>query len=350
MKTRLSQEIINFCRFALCCGAQIVWCFIVRSELGGILSRDMFELLLRFDDQGDLENAAPESTFNGTKSVQSNLAAIDKCFESSSDDEKDPHPAKAHRTGDNDTPVELPSGAFLGTSCDCIGGCFLSCDLELQISSQFICALRELQAIGLKAGSFRCLIGAVRHGSCISHLLLSFGWLASMAEENLKDKDVKKLIDNEEKQDHQSENSSCPVLNISTKQDNGGFAAQTVADPSSHGKQATDNNEMDTSQPRDKEGFDAEEPSKSQDGSAVNVQPRGTVRDQVLEYVKALLEPLSRAQVISTEVYNNSLQKTVDKVMMSHGDETSADFLIWEGSKIRSLLDRYVEYCKAKGM
>lgn len=48
---------------------------------------------------------------------KSDMAAIDKCFDSSSDDEGNTHPAKASCTNDHDAPVELPTGVLVGTRC-----------------------------------------------------------------------------------------------------------------------------------------------------------------------------------------------------------------------------------------
>lgn len=155
---------------------------------------------------------------------------------------------------------------------------------------------------------------------------------------------------NEERRECLSRVSSRPGID-SSAQDGGDGAEQAASVPPLYGKWATGRDGVDRSEPRSRVGFDAKEQSEAhEERCGDDIQQGGSVRDQVSEYVRALLEPLSRARVLSAEVYKNSLRKTVDKVMMSHEDESTADFLIREGSKIRSLVERYVEYCKAKGM
>lgn len=74
------------------------------------------------------------------------------------------------------------------------------------------------------------------------------------------------------------------------------------------------------------------------------------VSRQVTEFVKSILDPLSRAGVVNQSVYETTLKKTVEKVMSLHKGRSNADFLIREGSSIRKLAEEYVMYCKGKGL
>lgn len=48
-------------------------------------------------------------------------------------------------------------------------------------------------------------------------------------------------------------------------------------------------------------------------------------------------------QVISRPVYKRAMQKTVEKVMRSHLNDSTADFIIREGGKISALLRQYID-------
>jgi len=60
-------------------------------------------------------------------------------------------------------------------------------------------------------------------------------------------------------------------------------------------------------------------------------------------YVKEHLRPLFKSGVIEAEQFQWAVSKTSAKVMQHHGDATSADFLIVEGSKVKKLADQYLQ-------
>ena len=55
-------------------------------------------------------------------------------------------------------------------------------------------------------------------------------------------------------------------------------------------------------------------------------------------------------QVISKAVYKFVLQKVVDKVMQSHGNASSAAFLVDESGRIQRLVQEYIKHCERHGV
>ncbi|GMH41942.1 hypothetical protein BSKO_09861 [Bryopsis sp. KO-2023] len=74
------------------------------------------------------------------------------------------------------------------------------------------------------------------------------------------------------------------------------------------------------------------------------------VQSQLDIFIRAELDPLLRAHVLTKEVHDMVLKKTLDKVMSCHEDETNADFLIKEGTKIRKLIQQYIGYFRLKAV
>ncbi|KAH9544419.1 hypothetical protein CY35_13G118900 [Sphagnum magellanicum] len=68
-----------------------------------------------------------------------------------------------------------------------------------------------------------------------------------------------------------------------------------------------------------------------------------SIRKKVQMYVKEHLRPLFKSGVIEAEQFQWAVSKTSAKVMQHHGDATSADFLIVEGSKVKKLADQYLQ-------
>ena len=62
------------------------------------------------------------------------------------------------------------------------------------------------------------------------------------------------------------------------------------------------------------------------------------------------LTSVSRVQVISKAVYKFVLQKVVDKVMQSHGNASSAVFLVGESGRIQRLVQEYIKHCERHGV
>lgn len=59
--------------------------------------------------------------------------------------------------------------------------------------------------------------------------------------------------------------------------------------------------------------------------------------------MKEHLKPLYKSGVIKSDQFRYAVSKTASKVMQHHGDATSADFLILEGSKVKKLADQYLQ-------
>ena len=55
-------------------------------------------------------------------------------------------------------------------------------------------------------------------------------------------------------------------------------------------------------------------------------------------------------QVISKAVYRSVLQKVINKVMQSHGDASSAAFLVDESGRIQRLVQEYIKHCERHGI
>lgn len=68
-----------------------------------------------------------------------------------------------------------------------------------------------------------------------------------------------------------------------------------------------------------------------------------SVQKQVEAYVKEHLKPLYKSGVIKSDQFRFAVSKTASKVMLHHGDATSAEFLIVEGSKVKKLADQYLQ-------
>ena len=58
----------------------------------------------------------------------------------------------------------------------------------------------------------------------------------------------------------------------------------------------------------------------------------------------------TRVQVVSKAVYKFVLQKVVDKVMQSHGDASTAAFLVDESGRIQRLVQEYIKHCERHGV
>ena len=65
---------------------------------------------------------------------------------------------------------------------------------------------------------------------------------------------------------------------------------------------------------------------------------------------KRFLTGPTRVQVISKAVYKFVLQKVVDKVMQSHGDASTAAFLMDESGRIQRLVQEYIKHCERHGV
>eukprot|EP00884_Botryococcus_braunii_P003518 jgi/Botrbrau1/13167/Bobra.242_1s0004.2 len=71
-------------------------------------------------------------------------------------------------------------------------------------------------------------------------------------------------------------------------------------------------------------------------------------KDAVLGYVRGILDPMYAAKAISKEIYKTVAKKAVDKVMKSHAGAEDASFLLREGFHVQVLVQKYVEYFKAR--
>lgn len=74
-----------------------------------------------------------------------------------------------------------------------------------------------------------------------------------------------------------------------------------------------------------------------------------TVREQVTRFVRATLNPLFCAGLMTRGVYKAVAQRCIEKVLASHPDETSAEFLMQECDIVRRFIMRTLEHVRAKG-
>ncbi|KAL8256101.1 hypothetical protein R6Q59_031168 [Mikania micrantha] len=70
---------------------------------------------------------------------------------------------------------------------------------------------------------------------------------------------------------------------------------------------------------------------------------RSNVFKKVEAYIKEHIRPLCKSGVITVEQYRWAVAKTTDKIMKYHSKDTSANFLIKEGDKVKKLAEQYVE-------
>ncbi|KAI3716792.1 hypothetical protein L1987_67941 [Smallanthus sonchifolius] len=70
---------------------------------------------------------------------------------------------------------------------------------------------------------------------------------------------------------------------------------------------------------------------------------RSSVFKKVEAYIKEHIRPLCKSGVITVEQYRWAVAKTTDKIMKYHSKDTSANFLIKEGEKVKKLAEQYVE-------
>ncbi|KAI7727075.1 hypothetical protein M8C21_027469, partial [Ambrosia artemisiifolia] len=72
-------------------------------------------------------------------------------------------------------------------------------------------------------------------------------------------------------------------------------------------------------------------------------EKRKSVFKKVEAYIKEHIRPLCKSGVITVEQYRWAVAKTTEKIMKYHSKDTSANFLIKEGEKVKKLAEQYVE-------
>jgi hypothetical protein len=68
------------------------------------------------------------------------------------------------------------------------------------------------------------------------------------------------------------------------------------------------------------------------------------VEEQVVAFVKAVLDPLYREQLVPRELYKLVAARATAKVMQRHGQEPDASFLIRHGEDVSKLVHDLLEH------
>ena len=74
------------------------------------------------------------------------------------------------------------------------------------------------------------------------------------------------------------------------------------------------------------------------------LDPRAKKRQQLLLFIKRILDPYFAAGLIERETYKRIAGRALDKVLATHRREETADFILSDGMRIRSLIEEYVLY------
>ncbi|KAK9072964.1 hypothetical protein SSX86_009400 [Deinandra increscens subsp. villosa] len=89
---------------------------------------------------------------------------------------------------------------------------------------------------------------------------------------------------------------------------------------------------------------------ETKEKSCIDKKPQSDKRSSVFKkhvqveaYIKEHVRPLCKSGVITVEQYRWAVGKTTDKIMKYHSKDTSANFLIKEGEKVKKLAEQYVE-------
>lgn len=79
-----------------------------------------------------------------------------------------------------------------------------------------------------------------------------------------------------------------------------------------------------------------------------SLEQAAKVESHVQKFIEKYLEPMLSAGVISEAVFTEVVNKTTKKVMTRHKKRRTADFLLDEGDKIKTLVKEYVRHIRCR--